>query len=321
MLAPGAFRLLLAAAVLFSHLSRVDIGLLAVILFFFLSGYWVSRIWVEKFSGSAVGRFYASRYFRIIPLYLLVLVGAALATGQTIKPMNLLLLGLATTEGDLIGVSWSLDIELQFYLLTPLLVPLAAARPWWVSLGATMALAAVTWAFAAHYDIRVVTQYLPAFLLGAFTFLYDWKPSRGMALWSLAAFVAFSALAAVTPWTSVFVDSTKEALRPFSKDIFAFFWMLPLLPYVAHSLSLPSGKLDRHLGNLSYPLYLVHWPVIAVLKQQFGGGLEVKALAVVVSCALALALYVAFDRPIDALRLRFFERRREKALEPVEAET
>ncbi|HEX5264198.1 MAG TPA: hypothetical protein VFW13_11760, partial [Phenylobacterium sp.] len=50
--APGAFRLILAAAVAVSHVSRLDIGRLAVLLFFFLSGYWTARIWAEKFQSS-----------------------------------------------------------------------------------------------------------------------------------------------------------------------------------------------------------------------------------------------------------------------------
>jgi len=46
---PGLFRFLLALAVVVSHLSKLDIGRMAVLLFFFLSGYWVSKIWITKF--------------------------------------------------------------------------------------------------------------------------------------------------------------------------------------------------------------------------------------------------------------------------------
>ena len=72
-LPPGLFRLLLAAAVLLSHLSRFDVGRLAVLLFFYLSGYWVTRVWQAKFGPRATLRFYAARYLRIAPLYLLTL--------------------------------------------------------------------------------------------------------------------------------------------------------------------------------------------------------------------------------------------------------
>ena len=38
---PGVIRLILAALVMFSHMSRFQVGRIGVLLFFFLSGYWV----------------------------------------------------------------------------------------------------------------------------------------------------------------------------------------------------------------------------------------------------------------------------------------
>src|SRR4051794_30382532 len=79
---PGAFRLLLAGLVVASHITHFDIGRIAVLLFFYLSGYWVTKVWVEKFGQRHMLRFYAARYLRIAPLYLLVMVVAALALGS-----------------------------------------------------------------------------------------------------------------------------------------------------------------------------------------------------------------------------------------------
>src|SRR4051812_48778350 len=76
---PGAFRLLLAALVVASHITHFDIGRIAVLLFFYLSGYWVTKVWVEKFGQRNTLRFYAARYLRIAPLYLLVMGVSALA--------------------------------------------------------------------------------------------------------------------------------------------------------------------------------------------------------------------------------------------------
>ena len=49
---PGFFRLFLAAAVVVSHLSNLEIGRPAVFAFFALSGFWVMRMYDEKYAAS-----------------------------------------------------------------------------------------------------------------------------------------------------------------------------------------------------------------------------------------------------------------------------
>ena len=78
-LPPGAFRLMLASAVVVSHASRFDVGRLAVLLFFYLSGYWVSRIYQSEFAGRRWLMFYVGRWLRITPLYFIAMLAAALA--------------------------------------------------------------------------------------------------------------------------------------------------------------------------------------------------------------------------------------------------
>ena len=320
-LGPGAFRILLALAVVASHLSRLEIGRLAVLLFFFLSGYWVTRIWKSKFDSRDYPRFYASRYLRVAPLYLVAMVVAAMVGGYAIHPENLTLFGLASSHFDPLGISWSLDIELQFYVLAPLIAWLVVSQPdWRIGLIAlTLALAVLGWAVLKPLGIVTVAQFLPAFLLGVMTNTYRWDPGRRAALASLGGFILITGLLALLPMTRPFLDKT--AHHPFDRDIFGFFWMLPLLPYVAHSLTLKSGRLDRHLGNLSFPIYLAHYPVIDFMTRHYGFGFKIKLAAVLIALALALLLYVLVDRPVDALRVRWTEqpRRRVAAQEPATA--
>lgn len=297
---PGAFRLLLAVAVVASHISRFDIGRLAVLLFFYLSGYWVSKVWVEKFESRAVGRFYAARYLRIAPLYLLVMLAAAWALGKHIGPLNLSLLGLASSDQDPLGVAWSLDIELQFYLLLPFLMMAVIRWPIWTA-GGVGVLAALAWILAARVPVVTVAQYLPTFVLGMLTFTKAWRPTERQAQLSLGVFVIATVAASFTS----FID--KRAPDPFDRDIFAFFWMLPLIPYVARSLHIRAGRLDRHLGNLSFPLYLVHYPLIDGFALAFGQSSQVRLLAVASAVAVAVALYLVIDRNLDRWRVRITE--------------
>lgn len=297
MIAPGAFRLILALAVVASHLSRFDIGRLAVLLFFYLSGYWTARIWAEKFASGQTLRFYLARYLRIVPLYLGAMLMAALVLAREFGPENLTLLGVASSDRDPLGISWSLDIELQFYLLLPFLAPLLAG-PALARLAASLMIAAIGWWVAGRFGVVTVLQYLPAFVLGAMTFVHAWRPTEDAANSALVAFAAMSLATCLTP----FIDKT--VADPFDRDIFAFVWMLPILPYVARSLNAPSSKLDRHLGNLSFPLYLVHYPVIVLAGSWLGSGVKVQVVGAAGGMLLALAVYALADRPIDRWRVK-----------------
>jgi len=301
-LPPGAFRLLLASAVVVSHVSRFDIGRLAVLLFFFLSGYWTAKIWAEKFEGRRLGRFYLSRYWRIAPLFLLITIAAALIRGYDLRLENFTLLGVGSSSNDPTGVSWSLDVELQFYLLVPLIAAIVARSPILVLL-TCVPLGAAGWWFDSQFHVATVAKYLPAFVLGTLTYARSWKPGPRMAYGSLAAFAGFTLVTAATP----FLLSTNRDARPFDQDIWGLLWMMPLLPYVAHSLTVRSSRLDRHMGNLSYPLYLIHFPTIAILGATLGHSLGAKMIAVAASFLISIAVYAWIDRPIDAMRVRVTE--------------
>jgi peptidoglycan/LPS O-acetylase OafA/YrhL len=292
--------LLLAAIVMASHVSRFDVGRLAVLLFFYLSGFWVTKVWVEKFGGRELGRFYAARYLRIVPLYLLVMVAAAWLRHMAIGLPNLTLFGVASIDQDPLGVSWSLDVEVQFYVLLPLLLPVLTASAQWTGVAALVA-ATLAWMISAATGVVTAFQYLPPFLLGILTYTADWRPARQTAEMSLGAFAAMT----FATYFTTFMD--KNVPDPFDRDLFALVWMLPLLPYVAHSLRLRSGTLDRHAGNLSFPLYLVHYPAITFVAAHGAIGLPGRLIGLAVSVGAALLLYFFIDRRLDAWRVRLTE--------------
>ena len=131
---PGAFRLSLALLVFVSHVSRYNVGRAAVILFFMLSGYWVTRLYRQRGEQSSVG-YLRDRLLRVWPLLAVTALAIALAftLAGTRHPgslwSTLALLGLATRHGDVIGVAWSLDIELQFYVALPLVLTAITTLP------------------------------------------------------------------------------------------------------------------------------------------------------------------------------------------------
>ncbi|MEY2438980.1 MAG: hypothetical protein QOI34_365, partial [Verrucomicrobiota bacterium] len=79
-------------------------------------------------------------------------------------------------------------------------------------------------------------------------------------------------------------------------------WILgiPLLFFV-----FGNQKIDRVIGELSYPIYLVHFivlSVVAVLLTHFGFGREIGVSAALVSIVVACIFYRVFIAPLDRKR-------------------
>lgn len=284
---PGSLRLLLALLVVASHMSRIECGRIAVMIFFYLSGYWVTRNWDAPGNTRRVLPFLAGRLARIFPLYWLVLAAEVTIHPQ---PANFLIFGLARGGPDPLGVSWSLDIELQFYLLVPLL---AYRRARHLLLPVAIVLAAVSWSIPQPGGARTILHYLPVFLLGALTHARAWRPRRDMALASLAVFAAIGVVLSLWPATHPLFDKTLA--DPIDRDVFAMLWMLPLLPFLAWLLTVPSSRADRSIGEASYALYLVHYPLIRLLAPAAD---DAKALVALAAVGLAFLLWWLVDRPL-----------------------
>ena len=77
---PGETRFLLAIIVVVGHFSRFNLGIAAVYMFFFLSGYWIQQVYPTKYAKTRnpLLTFIVSRIWRILPIFL-VSSAAALA--------------------------------------------------------------------------------------------------------------------------------------------------------------------------------------------------------------------------------------------------
>ncbi|MDB5458164.1 MAG: acyltransferase [Caulobacter sp.] len=311
---PGLFRLTLAILVFAHHISRIAIGQAAVYVFFALSGYWVTTMWSRKYSATRQPylTFLTSRLWRVLPVFLLISAGMLLwrPEGHTsaITPhllfSQMTMLGYALLRAPPLVPAWSLDIELQFYLVTPLVVVMAARWP--------LAAIAATGTFCATAVCLgwpdTLPKYLVFFLLGAVASDRSLRASPAAALASIVGFVLVVLFVLASPWRGLLLGGSGDhhALTPLANCALA----LTLLPFALFTVTQPSGKADAAAGDLSYIVYLLHWPAalwLAMVAAQLPTlqRLPYAGLAVGGTLALGLVIWAAYDRPINRLRARW----------------
>lgn len=322
MLGPGAFRLILALLVLVSHLSRFGVGRPAVMAFFMLSGYWVCRMYAERYLPPpraplgahvrAASIFTISRLLRVgLPFAGIFLLGAAaysLVVGPSAPAYrweSLGLLGNATRHlhgpTDVVGVSWSLDIEIQFYALVPfLLILMRTDLGTLLLLVGAQAAFAFGWLFHVEFGVATVFAYLPWFLLGMLIWRTDYRPRTVVVRATVGLFLTAVAIMAGVPQISARLAGSGDPVT----DLGAMALTALLVPFIAQNVHTRSGRLDQHFGALSYVLYLVQIPTIIVVRHLVDGSATPKPVLLVAVLVMAVAAYAAVDRPSEALRRR-----------------
>lgn len=158
--------------------------------------------------------------------------------------------------------AWSLSLEILFYAIAPALV----RRPVWVliacvaaSLGLRILLVRACGLSEDPWINRFFPCELALFLGGALAYrTYRWLraagPPRAVALWVGAAYVAVLLAFQFCPPPPV--------LGPVGKV-----WILHVISWLAIPwlvLGTANSRVDRYVGGLSFPVYLVHWAVIIV---------------------------------------------------------
>jgi len=263
----------------------------------------VTRLWDNSYSKllAPVTTFYISRAWRIYPLAILgtLAMYPLIEThiGASTMVPNLALIGLRMQRPILNPPEWSLAIELQFYLLAPLLLVLVRSMRWVCAL---LAIGTVFWLrFTFEHGDTWLPVFLVFFLAGV---LYARHPlpqtAARFALGGLALFLVFGVLASVLPA----MGAGKTYLR-----FYILALTIAILPYAALSVAKVSSKTDRVLGDLAFPVYIAHWPVFVVAS-----GLVSRWIlpAMLATAVVSLLLCALVDRPLERWRRAFVASRR-----------
>jgi peptidoglycan/LPS O-acetylase OafA/YrhL len=277
----GIYRYCLAFCVAISHLWAGMMGgpaAFAVWGFYCLSGYLMTLILNEKYGFTPRGltSFAVNRALRIYPAYYAVCLGMfflfLLAPGHSSGFLpNLtmprsgqgwrysLLLLTAPDGQELLHGSSALRVELWFYVA----IALGLGRSRRVALGWLAASAVYTaYLLLRHTPFNERYVFIPAcslaFSLGSV--IYHVKDRLPVIKTPWAALAAGS-IWWLHVWLMQNVWGGPWILGLYTSLIFSAFAMVTLMRLDPKELPPWMGRLDRFLGNLSYPMYLCHWGV------------------------------------------------------------
>ena len=314
-------------------------GFIGVDVFFVISGYLITGLLVRENARSgaiSLREFYARRLRRIMPVAVVVLLTTNVLALQVFSPLRVRQTQVDSLWAALFGANlrfsalgtdyfqqrrppsavqhfWSLSVEEQFYAFWPVLLILAFLLTRRLRLGARtlvlpLALVGSAASFAWCVHLTSVNQSAAYFStaarawelgLGAILALTQGRLSRLPS--TLRALASWLGLAGILVAAVTFDDTT------------AFPGSAALLPVLAVGLLLAADDPDRgvgkvgllnsripqYVGNISYSLYLWHFPCIILAVGYFAGkSPSYYLVAGLAPLALSIASYHLVEDPI-----------------------
>lgn len=316
----GSYRALLALLVVISHTNNylaawvlpLALGNVGVFSFFILSGLVIAEA-CDVFYPGAPHRFLVNRFLRLYPTYWAA-CGVAIAIYITLSHPDFNA-GVATVFANLsivlaealppselrwISVIWAVSIELRFYFAAALIdyTDRLANRRGLLKGGQLMGAAGAgflllyIYAWSTGLAQHAVLRHAPFFVLG-FAY-YRWLCYRGIgALW-------IGLVAMLMTFHSYVVYSTPSPTTNVLLTTLAFVSSVALLGVLALVSKVPKRweYLDKRLGDLTYSLYLVHWPIVYAVSRSSIEGPAAFMLVLVTSVMLSALFVFTVEKPI-----------------------
>ena len=218
---------------------------------------------------------------------------------------NLLIFGVNDQPQRLIPPAWSLHVELVFYCA----MALGLARRRWLAVA--WFAASLAWTLHANFEGQhFLLRYLPVqaaslpFSLGACLYHFRARLAVPAAhLWVAAPLFVANAVLAPQLWERIRVEGFYTSL------LAAAYLTLALSGLRQADVGRRLWRVDRWLGDLSYPVFLGHW-FAAVLASVvlFGGsaekGPELLAAGLVLANLLGWAVNAGVVAPLERVRAR-----------------
>jgi peptidoglycan/LPS O-acetylase OafA/YrhL len=319
-------------------------GTIAVEVFFAISGFYMSLILTGKYHDCTT--FYVNRFLRLYPVYLTVTlatwawfifvwrylgklptnnwtdayqhmswwqVALLVASNWTMVGQDIpALLHFNPDEGFsfflrdpatgainflTISPAWSIGVEIWFYLIAPFLVLLRSR--WIVLLGVvSIALNSVMIKFGLD-----AYHFFPAQLFFFMAGMLLHRAYVAKSLENVDRRIGYGALIIVVV---IFVCFGKLP-KPIATDYVIYATLIPAIPLLFALTR--KNRIDIALGNLSYPIYIVHALIINAADNllhhaDVKWNVEIDFIVIVTVVVTSLVLYLVIEKPVDEIRQR-----------------
>lgn len=335
---------ILAVMVYHAHPSLLPGGFVGVELFFVLSGFLITGLLLkeqQRHDRIHLGYFYARRILRLFPALALLLAAVTVFTFTALPsefgPRTLTdswfalfyctnwVRAFELTGPSFLGHTWSLSIEEQFYMFWPFALILLMRRTSHDRSGHCLARLLTILAGLAMLH-RVVLLFSGATAVR----LYNGLDTRADGLLfgcALAAALSSGLLDLSRDRVSQFIQrATPLAIAGFTFAACTLSWTKPGtymwgLPFVSlctgvlicSVLRSPCGRMTRVLtsrslvwiGQLSYGLYLWHYPVYRIMGHFGATQMQCLTLGTALTFTLATVSWYLLEKPILSLKSRF----------------
>ena len=313
----NSLRGLAALIVLISHYSNESglwggvlghgAGQFGVMIFFLLSSFLMAHIYLETPpTMSAMGSYALARTARVMPLFLGVVVACYVAkTSNTLSDLAFNIMDLRSLLSHLLllrgeNVLWTIPPEIHFYIMF--------SCAWFLyprfkkSLLVVSSVTLTTYIFGAWPEepsasilglptTFSIVKALPYFLVGSLLGLafHHWQPQARLQSHWYAATLLLLPLLYPAIYSTVTGQSHGMWLDPgilvcVSLIFFAVVFLVP------PGNPLLENKVGDKVGQVSYSLYLLHYPLLLALKK---AGLATGVLGLTIFLVLSMALAVA----------------------------
>lgn len=318
-----ALRGLAVALVVLDHigLQYLKNGFLGVDIFFVISGFLITGIICKKIKEDnfSFADFYLRRARRLLPSAFAVIILTSIGSifflnsielqdlesqiiGALTFSINFVLWGqtgyfdIAANFKPLLHL-WSLAVEEQFYLVLPFILIITPQRFWPWMIGLLIVLSLAICIYLLGTDRSAAFYLLPSraweLLLGSVGALIAHN-NKIKSISKAALIPAILALITIQFVDTGFPHPGLDAVIVCAATLFIILAAGKKLNDSA--LLTPLAK----LGDISYPLYLVHWPIIVFMNSSYIGPIPitVKAGAIVLSITLAIVIHRYLENPL-----------------------
>ena len=253
--------------IFYSLLHVVDVGKISVILFFAISGFVIPGVLLNSDSPRPVLGFVINRLFRVYPAYWLsILVAVALALSLHSSSVNFRLVAVNLTllqqfigVPNLLGIYWTLQIELIFYAMCIILFlmhALGKPRRVLLTLIAMLAVAFLMAKIAAWYHHKMPLALPLSLAVMLFGLLWR-KALIDGGNDKLPVVVASAALLIAVPVICSVGYAPGLADEGYSASTYIFSYAVAVLSFVTLTTWIKiRSRITSFLGRISYSVYL-----------------------------------------------------------------